>query len=66
MGYLEQSLKDAILGLRRGKHLVTLESIVPNLALLKQYTPLLSNFWSKGLFEELDADISILLTVAKG
>lgn len=56
VGYLEQALKGAILETQEeGKHLVTLESIVPNLALLKQYTPLLGNFWSKGLFEEMDA-----------
>jgi asparagine synthase (glutamine-hydrolysing) len=56
VGYLEQALKGAILETQEeGKHLVTLESIAPNLSLLKQYTPLLGNFWSKGLFEEMDA-----------
>jgi asparagine synthase (glutamine-hydrolysing) len=37
-----------------GKHLVSLESIVPNLSLLKQYTPLIKQFWSNGLFEDMD------------
>lgn len=56
VGYLEQALKGAIFETQEeGKHLVTLESIVPHLALLKQYKPLLSNFWSRGLFDEMDA-----------
>ena len=67
VGYLEQALKGAILGTQEeGKHLVTLESIVPNLALLKQYTPLLSNFWSKGLFEEMDARYFHLIDRSQG
>lgn len=56
IGYLEQTLKGAIFETQEeGKHLVTLESIIPNLSLLKQYHPLLSQFWSKGLFEPMDA-----------
>jgi asparagine synthase (glutamine-hydrolysing) len=53
--YLEQALKGAILGTQEeGKHLVTIDSIVPNLSVLKEYSPLLSNFWSKGLFQHMD------------
>ena len=67
VGYLEQALKGTILETQEeGKHLVTLESIVPNLALLKQYTPLLSNFWSKGLFEEMDARYFHLIDRSQG
>ena len=67
VGYLEQALKGAILETQEeGKHLVTLESIVPNLALLKQYSPLLSNFWSKGLFEEMDARYFHLIDRSQG
>jgi asparagine synthase (glutamine-hydrolysing) len=67
VGYLEQALKGAILETQEeGKHLVTLDSIVPNLALLKQYTPLLSNFWSKGLFEEMDARYFHLIDRSQG
>jgi asparagine synthase (glutamine-hydrolysing) len=67
VGYLEQALKGAILGTQEeGKHLVTLESIVPNLALLEQYTPLLSNFWSKGLFEEMDSRYFHLIDRSQG
>jgi len=67
VGYLEQALKGAIFETQEeGKHLVTLESIVPNLALLKQYTPLLGNFWSKGLFEEMDARYFHLIDRSQG
>jgi asparagine synthase (glutamine-hydrolysing) len=67
VGYLEQALKGAILETQEeGKHLVTLESITPNLALLKQYTPLLSNFWSKGLFDEMDARYFHLIDRSQG
>ena len=66
-GYLEQALKGAILETQEeGKHLVTLESIIPNLALLKQYTPLLSNFWSKGLFDDMDARYFHLINRSHG
>jgi len=67
VGYLEQALKGAILETKEeGNHLVTLESIVPNLALLKQYTPLLKNFWGKGLFEEMDARYFHLIDRSQG
>lgn len=55
VGYLEQAIKGAIFETKEeGKHLVTLESIIPQLPLLKQYKPLLKNFLSKGMFEEMD------------
>lgn len=67
VGYLEQALKGAIFETQEeGRHLVTLESIVPNLALLKQYTPLLKNFWGKGLFEEMDARYFHLIDRSQG
>lgn len=56
VGYLEQALKGAIFETQEeGRHLVTLESIVPQLALLQQYGPLLAHFWRDGLFEPMDA-----------
>ncbi len=56
VGYLEQSLKGAIFETQEeGKHLVTLESIIPQLPLLKQYRPLLAKFWRDGLFDDMDA-----------
>lgn len=67
VGYLEQALKGAILETQEeGQHLVTLESIVPNLALLKQYTPMLSNFWSRGLFGEMDERYFHLIDRSQG
>lgn len=67
IGYLEQALKGAILETQEeGRHLVTLESIVPNLPLLKEYTPLLRQFWSKGLFEEMDARYFHLIDRSEG
>jgi asparagine synthase (glutamine-hydrolysing) len=67
VGYLEQALKGAIFETQEeGKHLVTLESIVPHLALLKQYKPLLANFWSKGLFEDMDARYFHLIDRSQG
>lgn len=56
VGYLEQALKGAIFETQEeGRHLVTLESIIPQLPSLKQYRPLLAKFWSKGIFEDMDA-----------
>jgi len=56
VGYLEQALKGAIYETQEeGKYLVGLDSIIPNLPLLKQYVPLMDNFLKKGLFEEMDA-----------
>lgn len=67
LGYLEQALKGAIFETQEeGKHLVTLESIIPQLPLLKQYYPLLSEFWSKGLFEPMDARYFRLIDRSQG
>ena len=55
VGYLEQALKGAIHETQEeGHHLVTLSSIVPNLAVLQQYVPLMKTFWKDGLFEPMD------------
>lgn len=67
VGYIEQALKGAIMGTQEeGNHLVTLESIVPNLAILKQYVPLLSSFWKKGLFQDMDARYFSLINRSDG
>lgn len=67
VGYLEQALKGAILETQdEGNHLVTLDSIVPNLALLKQYTPLMSNFWRQGLFGDMDSRYFHLIDRSQG
>ena len=55
VGYLEQALKGSIYETQEeGEHLVSLKSIVPHLPVLKQYVPLLSQFWEKGLFGDMD------------
>lgn len=67
VGYLEQAIKGAIFETQEeGRHLVTLESIISQLPLLKQYRPLLSQFWSRGLFEDMDARYFHLIDRSQG
>ncbi|TFH33563.1 MAG: asparagine synthase (glutamine-hydrolyzing) [Deltaproteobacteria bacterium] len=55
LAYFEQCIKGAMEGtLRKGNFIVTYESIIPNLVLLKNYKPLIQEFWREGLFETLD------------
>ncbi len=55
IAYFEQCIKAAIDGtVHSGNFIVTYESIIPNLQSLRQYKPLLQEFWRKGLFEDLD------------
>ena len=55
IAYLEQSLNAAIEGTyKNGNYVVTIESIIPNLGLLKEYKPLIKQFWREGLFESMD------------
>ncbi|MBO8234255.1 asparagine synthase (glutamine-hydrolyzing) [Prochlorococcus marinus XMU1419] len=55
IAYLEQSLKAAIDGnYKNGNYVVTIESIIPNLGILREYKPLLKKFWSKDLFGDMD------------
>lgn len=55
VAYLEQALKGAIYETQEERqHLVTLSSIVPNLAVLREYVPMMKSFWSTGLFEDMD------------
>lgn len=55
VAYFEQCIKGAIEGtLHNGNFLVTYESIIPNLETLRQYKPMLREFWAKGLFGERD------------
>ena len=56
IAYFEQCIKAAIDGtMHSGNFVVTYESIIPNLVSLRSYKPLMKEFWSEGLFEELDA-----------
>lgn len=55
VAYFEQCIKAAIDGkMHNGKFVVTYESIIPNLVALKNYKPMLKEFWREGLFEEMD------------
>jgi asparagine synthase (glutamine-hydrolysing) len=55
IAYFEQCIKGAIDGsMRSGKFVVTYESIIPNLVALRNYKPLLQEFWREGLFDEVD------------
>ncbi|CCB87677.1 asparagine synthase (glutamine-hydrolyzing) [Parachlamydia acanthamoebae] len=56
IAYFEQCIKAAINGtMDNGNFIVTYESIIPNLASLKNYKPLLQEFWREGLFEDIDS-----------
>ena len=55
VAYFEQCIKGAIEGtLHNGNYIVTYESIIPNLQTLRQYRPMIKEFWAEGLFEERD------------
>jgi asparagine synthase (glutamine-hydrolysing) len=55
VAYLEQCIKGAIFQTQEeGSHIVTLESIVPNLPLLREYVPMVKKFWESGLFESME------------
>ncbi len=55
VAYLEQSLKAALDGTyRNGNYIVTIESIVPNLGVLREYKPMMQMLWQEGLFGDLD------------
>lgn len=56
VAYFEQCIKAAIEGqYRNGNYVVTLESIVPNLGALREYKPLMREFWRDGLFDPMDS-----------
>ena len=55
VAYFEQALKGAIFETNEEQeHIVSLRSIVPNLAALKQYVPMLKQFWNDELFQPMD------------
>lgn len=55
IAYFEQCIKAAIDGtMNSGNFIVTYESIIPNLVALRNYKPLLQEFWKEGLFEDID------------
>lgn len=55
VAYLEQAIKGAIYESNdEAEHIVSLESILPNLPTLRQYTPMIKGFWQQGTFEPMD------------
>jgi asparagine synthase (glutamine-hydrolysing) len=55
LAYFEQCIRAAIDGTyKNGNYVVTIESIVPNLGVLREYKPLMAEFWREGLFGPLD------------
>jgi asparagine synthase (glutamine-hydrolysing) len=55
IAYLEQCLKGAIFDTaEEGKHVLTLESMVSNLSNLKNYTSLIKQHFSSGIFDPMD------------
>jgi asparagine synthase (glutamine-hydrolysing) len=55
VAYFEQCIKGALDGtLNNGNYVVTYESIIQNLETLRQYKPMLREFWAEGLFAERD------------
>ena len=55
LAYFEQCIKAAIDGsYQNGNFVVTAESIIPNLGVLREYQPMIKTFWREGLFESLD------------
>ena len=55
VAYLEQCIRAAIDGTyRSGNFIVTLESIIPRLGMLREYKPMLQGLWKEGLFGPLD------------
>lgn len=55
IAYFEQCIKAAIDGTAsKGSFVVTYESIIPNLTALRNYKPMLQEFWREGIFEDMD------------
>jgi asparagine synthase (glutamine-hydrolysing) len=55
LAYWEQCIKGALDGtMNSGNFVVTYESIIPNLVTLRNYKPLIQEFWSQGIFDERD------------
>jgi len=55
VAYLEQAIKGAIFETtEEAEHIVSLKSIIPNLPALRQYAPMLQQFWSQDVFEPMD------------
>lgn len=55
VAYFEQCISAALDDTySNGNFVVTIESIVPNLGLLREYKPMIRQFWREGVFDSLD------------
>ncbi|MFB6341471.1 asparagine synthase (glutamine-hydrolyzing) [Saccharicrinis sp. FJH62] len=55
IAYFEQAMKGAMFeSTEEGEHIVSLESIIPNLPYIHRYVPMMREFWEKGAFEPMD------------
>lgn len=55
VAYFEQCINAALEGnYENGNYVVTIESIIPNLGVLREYKPMIRQFWRDGLFGNLD------------
>ena len=55
VAYLEQAIKGAMFETNEeGEHVVSLESIVPNLPFIHRYVPMMREFWERGAFDPMD------------
>ncbi len=55
IAYFEQAIKGAIFeSMEEGEHIVSLESILPNLPYIHRYIPMMREFWERGAFEPMD------------
>lgn len=55
LAYWEQCIKGALDGtMSTGNFVVTYDSIIPNLQTLREYKPLIQEFWSDGIFDSRD------------
>ncbi len=67
VAYFEQCIKAAIDGtMNNGNFIVTYESIIPNLVSLKNYKPMLKEFFKEGLFDDADKRYFRLVNRAPG
>jgi len=67
VAYLEQAIKGSIFqSTDEGEHIVSLKSILPNLPFLKAYVPMLTSFWARGAFEDMDRRYFALIDRSEG
>ncbi len=67
VAYLEQALKGAVYQSNdEGEHIVSLQSILPNLPFLRAYGPMLRYFWAEGVFDDMDRRYFRLIDRSQG